>query len=143
MLFCILTYLIYPTPASLSQLHSPLDLPPIYPWFLKNKIIIVVVIISFFYHLQVCCVAFRVSEDEELHWLIPYVKDIMEKKLEATPFLSKIDISGKKGRNKLTRTIERFQKYNLRGYKPTPKLLEMCGLSAEEGIIGRIANLKM
>ena len=67
----------------------------------------------------------------------------MEKKLEATPFLAKIDLTGKKGPNKLTRTIERFEKYNLRGYQPTSKLLEMCGLSTEEGISGGVANLKL
>jgi len=88
-------------------------------------------------------VAIRVSEDGELHWLIPYVKDIVLMKLEATPFLAKIDLSGSKSNTKLTRTIARVLKYNLRGYKPTSKLLQMCAVSLEEDIGGSVANLKL
>ncbi len=94
------------------------------------------------YDLTVCCVAFSMGKDGQLHWLMPHVRDIIDGVLDATPFLLDVDFSF--GINKKReQTIARVLKYVLRGFAPTATLLKKCGMDVEDDITANLAALRL
>ena len=97
------------------------------------------------FDLTVCCVAFYVGKDGQLHWLKPHAKDILNGVLDATPFLCSLDLGhGTRGTSKKrVRTIERVLKYSLRGFQPTAKLLKLCHADVEDELNCSVAALRL
>ena len=96
------------------------------------------------FDLTVCCVALFVGKDGQLHWLMPYVKDILNGVLDATPFLSSLDLSLRCGASKKReRTIARVLKYTMRGFHPTPILLKKFAVDVEDELDSSVAALRL
>ena len=96
------------------------------------------------FDLTVCCVAFYVGKDGQLHWLMPHVKDILDGVLDATPFLSRLNLSlGHGASKKRERTIARVLKYTMRGFRPTPNLLKKFEVDVEDELDSSVAALRL